>query len=73
MTEREIFNKYANLSEDELSEKSNKNVHVKNNVMTTVIKCCRDEKERVGRKIDGFRKKMNVQHTKSNQKQETYL
>ena len=39
MTEREIFEKYANLSEDELSEKSNKNVYVKNDVITTVIKC----------------------------------
>ena len=47
MTEREIFEKYANLSEDELSEKSNKNVYVKNDVMTTVIKRCRDEKKEV--------------------------
>ena len=29
MTEREIFEKYDNLSEDELSEKSNKNAYVK--------------------------------------------
>ena len=29
MTEREIFEKYDNLSEDELSEKSNKSVYVK--------------------------------------------
>ena len=41
MTERDIFEKYANLSEDELSEKSNKNVYVKNGVMNTVIKHCR--------------------------------
>ena len=41
MTEKEIFEKYANLSEDELSAKSNKNVYVKNDVMTTVIKPCR--------------------------------
>ena len=46
MTEREIFEKYANLSEDELSEKSNKNVNVKNDVMTTVIKRCRGKKKR---------------------------
>ena len=45
MTEREIFEKYANLSEDELSEKSNKNVYVKNDVMSTVIKRCRGEKK----------------------------
>ena len=44
MTEREIFETYANLSEDELSEKSNKNVYVKNDVMTTVIKRCIGEK-----------------------------
>ena len=46
MTEREIFEKYVNLSEDELSEKSNKNVYVKNHVMTTVIKRCRGEKKK---------------------------
>ena len=45
MNEREIFGKYANLSEDELSEKSNKNVYVKNDVMSTVIKRCRGEKK----------------------------
>ena len=38
MNEREIFEKYANLSEDKLSKKSNKSVYVKNDVMTTVIK-----------------------------------
>ena len=57
MTEREIFEKYANLSEDELSEKSNKNVNVKNDVITTVIIRCTGEKKRGERKIDGFRKK----------------
>ena len=50
MTEKEIFEKYANLSEDELSEKSNKNVYVKNDVMITVIKRCRGEKKRGERK-----------------------
>ena len=38
MTEREIFEKYDNLSEDELNTKSNKNVYVKNDVTTTAIK-----------------------------------
>ena len=33
MIEREIFKKHANLSEDELSEMSNKNVYVKNDAM----------------------------------------
>ena len=45
MTEREIFKKHANLSEDELSEASNKNVYVKNDAMNTVIKRCRGEKK----------------------------
>ena len=45
MNEREIFVKYANLSEDELSEKSNKNVNVKNDAMTTIIKRCKGEKK----------------------------
>ena len=45
MTERKIFEKYANLSDDKLSKKSNKNAYVKNDVMTTVIKCCRGGKK----------------------------
>ena len=47
MTKRKIFEKHANLSEDELSEKSNENVYVKNDVMSTVIKRCRGEKKEV--------------------------
>ena len=46
MNEREIFKKYANLSEDELSEKSNKNIYVKNDAMTAVIKRCVGEKKK---------------------------
>ena len=46
MAEKDIFEKYTNLSEDELSEKSNKNLYVKNDVMITVIKRCRGEKKR---------------------------
>ena len=46
MTEREIYEKYGNLIEDELNTKSNKNVYVENDVMTTVIKRCRGEKRR---------------------------
>ena len=47
MIEREIFKKYDNLSKDELNTKTNKNFYVKNDVMSTVIKHCRDEiKER---------------------------
>ena len=56
----EIFERYDNLSEDTLSEKSNKNVYVKNDVMTTVIKRCRGEKKRDKTKIDGFRKKLMI-------------
>ena len=44
MTEREIYEKFDNLSEDELNTKSNKNVYVRNNVMTNIIKHCRGEK-----------------------------
>ena len=59
MTERDIFKKYDNLSEDELNTKSNKNVFVKNIVMTNIIKHCRGERKRGIRGIDGFRKKIN--------------
>ena len=56
MTEREIFKKFDNLNEDELNTKSNKNIFVKNNIMTNIIKRCRGEKKRGIRTIDGFRK-----------------
>ena len=39
------FEKFDNLSEDELNTKSNKKVYVKNDVMKTVIKRCRGEKK----------------------------
>ena len=38
MTKREIFEKFDNLSEDELNAKNNKDVYAKNNVMTNVKK-----------------------------------
>ena len=56
MTEREIFKKFDNLNEDELNTKSNKNVYVKNTIMTNVIKHCRGEKKIWIKVIDGFRK-----------------
>ena len=59
MTEREIYEKYDNLSEDELNIKSNKNVFAKNIVMTNIIKHCRGEKKRGIKVIDGFREKIN--------------
>ena len=38
MTERKFFEKYDNLSKNELNAKSNKEVYVKNDVTTFVIK-----------------------------------
>ena len=52
MTEKEIFKKFDNLNEDELNTKSNKNVYVKNNIMTNIIKHCRGEKKRGIKAID---------------------
>ena len=60
MTEREIFEKYDNLSKDELNTKTNKNVYNKNYVMSTFIKRRRSEKKRGKRKIDKFRKKLMI-------------
>ena len=45
MTERKIYEKFDNLSEDELNAKSNKNIFVRNNVITNIIKHCRGEKK----------------------------
>ena len=47
MTEREIFEKFAKLSEDELNTKSKKYVFVENNVMTNIIMQCKGEKKEV--------------------------
>ena len=46
MTEREIFEKFDNISENELNTKNDKEVYSKNDVMTTAIKCCRDGKKK---------------------------
>ena len=46
MAERKIFEKFNKLSEDELNTKSNKNVFVKNTIMTNIIKHCRGEKKK---------------------------
>ena len=48
------------MSEDKLNTKSSKNVYVKDDVMSTVIKRCRVEKKRDEREIDGFRKKLMI-------------
>ena len=45
MTEKEVYKKFDNLSEDELNTKNNKNTFVRNNVMTNIIKHCRKEKQ----------------------------
>ena len=37
MTERQIFEKFDDLSEDKLIEKSSKNLYIRNDVMTIVI------------------------------------
>ena len=60
MTERKIYKKFTNLSEKELNTKNNKEAYVINDVMTTIIKCCRGEKTRGIRAIDGFRKKLMI-------------
>ena len=59
MTEREIYKKFGNLSEDELNTKSSKNIYVRNDVMTTIIKRSRCKKKRGIKAIDGIRKKIN--------------
>ena len=46
MTEREIYEKFTNLNEDELNIKSNKSVYVKNNIMTNIIRHCKGEKKK---------------------------
>ena len=58
MTEREIFEKFDNLSEDELNTKSNKKVYVEHDVMTTVIKWCRGE-EKTQKKNRWLQKKVD--------------
>ena len=46
MTKREIYEKFGNLNEDELNTKSNKNAYVRLDVMSTIIKRCRDGKKK---------------------------
>ena len=47
MTGREIFKKFVKISEDRSNTKSNKNVFVKNTIMTRIIKHCKGEKKEV--------------------------
>ena len=60
ITGRELYEKFDNLSEEELNAKSNKIVYIRNDVMTTIIKRCRGKKKRGTRAIDGFRKKLMI-------------
>ena len=60
ITERELYEKFDNLSEEELNAQSNKIVYRRNDVMTTIIKRCKGEKKRGTRAIDGFRKKLMI-------------
>ena len=60
MTEREIFEKFDNLSKDELDTKTNKNVYVKIDVMSTVIKLCRGEKKEAKEKQMDLEKKLMI-------------
>ena len=46
LTEKEIFEKFNDLSENEVNTKKNKKLYAKNDVMATVIKHCRGEKKR---------------------------
>ena len=64
MTEREAFKKFSDLSEGKLNTKSNENVSVRNDVMTSIIKQYRGEKKRghkrKNKKKDAFRKKLMI-------------
>ena len=47
MTEREIFEKFGKLSNNELDKLCNKFVFVKNTIVTNIINHCRSEKKEV--------------------------
>ena len=59
MTETKVFKKYDNLSKNELNTKNNREVYVRNDILTIVLKHCRGKK-RVKIKIDGIRKKLMI-------------
>ena len=60
MTEKQIYKRFTNLSQEKLNTINNKKTYVKNDVMTTVIKHCRGENTRGIRAIDGFRNKLMI-------------
>ena len=47
MTKRQIYKNFTNLSKKELNTENNKKTYAKNDVVTTVIKHCRREKQEV--------------------------
>ena len=47
MTKRQFYKKFTNLSNKELNAKNNKKTYVRNDIMTTIIKRCRGEKQEV--------------------------
>ena len=64
MTEKEVFKKHDNLSENRLSEESNENVYVKNDVISTVIKHCRGKKRQAKEKQMDLKKKLMIPESK---------
>ena len=46
MTEREIFEKFGKLSNNELDKLCNKSVFVKNTIMASITNHCKSEKKR---------------------------
>ena len=60
MTEREIFEKFGKLSNDELDKLCNKSVFVRNTIMASIIKNCKGEKKRGIRSAEGFREKLLI-------------
>ena len=57
MTEREVFQKYENLSEHELNNQNDKEVSVRINVITSVTVNCTGEKKRAKKKKKKKKKK----------------
>ena len=45
MTETKVFKKYDNLSKNELNTKNNREVYVRNDILTIVLKHCRGKKK----------------------------
>ena len=60
MIEKEIFDKYANLSENELSEKVTKTFISKMMSWVLLLNVAEVKRKRGERKIDGFRRKLMI-------------